>query len=294
MVVRVALVTHRSTPTNLALAECGWNGAPVELLSPRQALLTLGRGDVALARLDVRDELDGVEEGLWALERLREDGVSVLNPPSALLCGHDKLVTARSLRRAGLPHPRSRHVDRGADPGELDYPAVLKPRFGSWGRDVLLCPDPAELGRALQTLSSRPWFRKTGALGQELIPPLGHDLRLIVAAGTVVGAAKRTAVPGEWRTNVALGASIAAVVPPPVACTLARAAAAVSGLDLVGVDLLPTGPGGFCVIELNAAVDFKPVYSFAGRNVYADAMAALSGGRRLAALEGGAIAAAQT
>jgi glutathione synthase/RimK-type ligase-like ATP-grasp enzyme len=64
-----------------------------------------------------------------------------------------------------------------------------------------------------------------------------------------------------------------------VASKLARAAAAASGLDLVGVDLLPTGPGGFCVIELNGAVDFRPAYSFPGRNVFADAIAALSGGR---------------
>jgi glutathione synthase/RimK-type ligase-like ATP-grasp enzyme len=74
---------------------------------------------------------------------------------------------------------------------------------------------------------------------------------------------------------------------------LARAAAAASRLDLVGVDLLPTGPGGFCVIELNAAVDFRPVYSFTGRDVYADAMAALAGGRKAAGAEPSALAAAQ-
>jgi glutathione synthase/RimK-type ligase-like ATP-grasp enzyme len=83
------------------------------------------------------------------------------------------------------------------------------------------------------------------------------------------------------------------VVPPPVACTLAREAASASGLDLVGVDLLPTGPGGFCVIELNAAVDFRPIYSFAGRDVYADAVAALSGARELATVAGGTAAAAR-
>src|SRR5206468_9794553 len=121
--------------------------------------------------------------------------------------------------------------------------------------------------------------RRTGALAQELIRPLGHDLRIVVAGGKVVGAATRTATPGEWRTNVALGASSAGAAPPPVAAKLAVAAAAAAGLDLAGVDLLPTGPGGFCVLELNGAVDFRPVYSFAGRNVFADAMAALTGAR---------------
>jgi hypothetical protein len=50
-----------------------------------------------------------------------------------------------------------------------------------------------------------------------------------------------------------------------------------SGLDLVGVDLLPTGPGGFCAIELNGAVDYRPVYSFPGRDAHTDTMAALGG-----------------
>jgi glutathione synthase/RimK-type ligase-like ATP-grasp enzyme len=92
-----------------------------------------------------------------------------------------------------------------------------------------------------------------------------------------VGAAKRIARPGEWRTNVALGARAVPTMPPPVASQLALAAAAESGLDLVGVDLLPTGPGGFCVIELNGAVDFRPVYSFPERDVHSDTMAALGG-----------------
>jgi glutathione synthase/RimK-type ligase-like ATP-grasp enzyme len=129
-------------------------------------------------------------------------------------------------------------------------------------------------------MAFRPWFRRTGAIAQELIRPLGYDLRLIVAAGRVVGAAKRIPPPGEWRTNVALGATSVGAVPPPVASKLALEAAAASGLDLVGIDLLPTGPGGFCVLELNGAVDFKPAYSFSGCDVFTDAVAALAGSRR--------------
>lgn len=275
--MRFAIVAHGPSLTNLALAARGWDGVPGELLTPREALLTLGRGDVALARLDVRGGLDGIEEGLWALERLEQAGVRVLNRPPALLHAHDKLLTARILRRAGLPHPRTILIERRSPPPDLDFPAVLKPRFGSWGRDVQLCHDRAELGQMLEALSFSTWFRATGAVAQELIPPLGHDLRIVVAGGRIVGAAKRIAPPGEWRTNVALGARAVPTMPPPVATQLALASAAASGLDLVGVDLLPTGPGGFCVIELNGAVDFRPVYSFAGRDVHTDTMAALAG-----------------
>ena len=276
--MRFAVVAHSASPTNLGLAARGWDGLRGELLTPREALLTLGRDDVALARLDVRHTLDGVEDGLWALERLVEAGVRVLNTPGAVVLAHDKLLTARLLRRAGLPHPRTTLIERNAPLPDLDFPAVVKPRFGSWGEDVRLCRDPEELQAMLAGLRCRVWFRGTGAVAQELIPPLGHDLRLVVAGGRIVGAAKRIAPPGEWRTNVALGASVVPATPPPVAADLALAAAKASGLDLVGVDLLPTGPGGFSVIELNGAVDFRPVYALGEGDVFAAAVAALAGG----------------
>jgi [lysine-biosynthesis-protein LysW]--L-2-aminoadipate ligase len=168
-------------------------------------------------------------------------------------------------------------VERHSPLPDLDFPTVLKPRFGSWGRDVKLCRNRGELELALEALAFRGWFRKTGAVAQELIPPLGQDLRLIVAGGRIVGAAKRIAPSGEWRTNVAVGASVVPATPPPIVSELALAAAAESGLDLVGVDLLPTGPGGFCAIELNGAVDYRPVYSFPGRDAHTDTMAALGG-----------------
>jgi RimK family alpha-L-glutamate ligase len=275
--MRVAIVSHRPSATNLGLVARSWDSIAPELMSPRQALLTLGRGDVALGRLDVSEELDGPEEGLWALDRLADGGVEVLNGSKALLSAHDKLLTARLLRGAALPHPRTILLRRLDERPDIDFPAVLKPRFGSWGRDVLLCQDRAELERSLKTLAFRPWFRQTGALIQELIRPFGYDLRIIVARGKVVGAAKRVAPPGEWRTNVALGASVVGATPPPVATKLALAVVSAAGLDLAGVDLMPTGPGGFCVMELNGAVDFRDLYSFPGRNAFADAVAALGG-----------------
>ena len=236
------------------------------------------------------EDLDGAEEGLWALERLLDGGIRVLNAPSALLAAHDKLLTARILRKAALPHPRTILVRHRHELPDVDFPAVLKPRFGSWGRDVLLCHDRRELERALEALGSRPWFRRTGALAQELIRPLGYDLRIVVARGRVVGASRRTSRQGEWRTNVALGASSVGTVPPPVALDLALEATRAAGLDLAGVDLLPTGPGGFCIIELNGAVDFGDHYSFAGRNVFSDTMAALAGTHSGELVEAAAIA----
>jgi glutathione synthase/RimK-type ligase-like ATP-grasp enzyme len=95
---------------------------------------------------------------------------------------------------------------------------------------------------------------------QELVPPLGIDLRVIVAAGEVVGAASRTALSGEWRTNVAIGGTPEPALPPTDAQALALAATRAVGIDFAGVDLLPVDDR-WVVLEVNGAVDVRPLYS---------------------------------
>jgi RimK family alpha-L-glutamate ligase len=272
--MKFAVVAHRRSATNDALvaAARAW-GLDSELVDPHRALALLEPGDIALARLDVREGLDGIERGTGELERLAAGGVDVRNPPAALVVAHDKLLTARTLRLAGLPHPHSTLVSPALPAAVPELPVVLKPRFGSWGRDVQRCTTAEELDAALVRLQQKPWFREHGALAQELVEPRGWDLRVIVAGGSVVGAACRIARKGEWRTNAALGAQVEPVEPPPIARALALAAAEAARADLVGVDLLPTG-NGFVVIELNGAVEFRPAYA-QGRDVFADTVAAL-------------------
>ena len=273
--MKFAVVAHRRSATNEALvaAACAC-GLDSELVDPHRALSLLERGDIALARLDVREGLDGIERGTGELERLAAGGVDVRNPPGALVVAHDKLLTARALRLAGLPHPHTALLNPALPTAVPELPVVLKPRFGSWGRDVERCTTLSELEAALVRLQRKPWFREHGALAQELVEPRGWDLRVVVAGGRVVGAACRIARPGEWRTNAALGAQVEPVEPPAIAQALALAAAQAAHGDLVGVDLLPTPSGGFLVLEVNGAVDFRPVYA-PNRDVFADAVAAL-------------------
>jgi RimK family alpha-L-glutamate ligase len=260
--MKFAVVAQRSTPTNLALASCAVQGVESLLLTPAQAVTRLEPGDVALGRLDVLHSLDGVEPGTWAFDALEGSGCRLLNRRGSILSAHDKRRTADILAAAGLPHPATRVVRHGSSADvELEPPFVVKPPFGSWGEDVLLCPDRRALARCLRDLRDRPWFRATGAIVQELVPPIGHDLRLVVAGRRVVGAIERVAPAGEWRTNVALGGIRRPVVPPPRACDLAVAAATALGIDLVGIDLLPVGAGEYVVLELNAAVEFTLEYA---------------------------------
>ena len=249
-------------------------GVPAGTLLPADARLLLGRHDVAIGRFDVRASLDGVQPGIEVLTELERDGVRVINGADALLNAHDKLRTTRLLVEAGIPHPKTVHVRSPGEATEIGPPVVVKPRYGSWGTDVYRCETRLDVARTLEEISSRPWFTKHGALIQELVPPVGRDLRLVVAAGQVVGAIERVARPGEWRTNVALGGTRRPTRPSYEACALGVKAASRVGADLVGVDLLPV-TGGYVVLELNGAVEFDSTYDLGGSSVFAAAATAL-------------------
>jgi [lysine-biosynthesis-protein LysW]---L-2-aminoadipate ligase len=266
---RAWIVAGRPTPTNeLLVGALHERGTPAEIVRPAQATIFTRPGDVVVGRLDVRPTLDGVEDGLDDLRALQGRGTVVLNPAASLLACHDKLATTIRLACFGVPQPPTAHIETQKDLPPLSFPLVFKPRFGSCGRDLLLCHSELELRRCLRRLRRKAWFRRQGAIVQTLVGPGGYDLRVIVADGLVVGAICRTAAEGEWRTSVSRGGTRSPVEPTPAACVLATTAAAAVGADIVGVDLVPDPHGGFVVLEVNGAVDFNRHYSLPGSEIF--------------------------
>lgn len=273
----VWVVAGSSTVTNeLLVGAFHERGVQAQFVQPDALSDLAGWGDIVLGRLDVRRSLDGVEDGLWELRRVEQRGILVLNPAPSLLACHDKLQTALRLGRHGIPQPATAHVDWDTPLPRVEFPVVLKPRFGSWGSDVLCSESRRDLERCLRQLRRRSWFRRQGVLVQELVPHPGFDLRVIVAGGRVVGAIERVAAAGEWRTNIALGGHRCAAKPTEQACTLAIAAAAAVEGDLVGVDLLPRASGDYVVLEVNGAVDFTAEYSLAAGDVFEEVASVLA------------------
>jgi gamma-F420-2:alpha-L-glutamate ligase len=256
-----AVVAHSATNTNLALASAWRSSKSYGVLDPLEALRYLIPGDVVLGRLDVRRTLDGVERGLSDLVELERRGVRVLNRPEALLAGHDKLLSARLLESGRVPTPWTRFL--GDDWSELAsrLPLVIKPRFGSWGADVYRVDEIRELNRLAKVLAGRPWLERGGAIAQELVPPIGFDLRVLVAHGAVVGAVRRRTQAGEWRTNVSCGAQRIAETIESRAARIALDAVEMTCLELAVADVMPIPGGGFCVLEVNAVPDFGPEYN---------------------------------
>lgn len=273
---RIVVVAHAASETNRRLAAAFDSAGASAAIRPPSALARASHDDLVLARLDVLRSLDGIEPGLRELAAAAERGVPVLNGVAATIAAHDKLVTARCLAQAGLPHPWTTHVF-GETPPVVPLPVVLKPRFGSWGYDVHRCLTRAESKRRFRELGRRGWAIRQGILVQDLVESDGTDLRVVVAGGRVVGAAKRVAAPGEWRTNLTLGGTRLPAHVPAEARALALAAAGAIGGDLVGIDLLPRRDGGWSVIEINAAVEFTTDYALEGRDPFRAAADAILG-----------------
>ena len=144
----------------------------------------------------------------------------------------------------------------------LGRDVVIKPIFGSEGRGMMHISDRELAWRSFRTLECI----EAVIYVQEFIRHPGWDLRLFVLQGKVLTAMKRIAK-GDWRTNVAQGATAVPYLPSPQESELARRAAQAVGTIAGGVDLLP-GPDGTCqVIEVNAVPGWRKLAPTTGIDV---------------------------
>jgi len=95
---------------------------------------------------------------------------------------------------------------------------------------------------------------------QEYIQRPPRDIRVIVAGEEIVACVHRYAPPGEWRTNVARGATSKAFEPENELKEVVHKAAAAVGGGVLGVDAMESSKG-YYVHEVNNTVEFKGAQS---------------------------------
>lgn len=191
------------------------------------------------------------------------DSHPVLNPPSAVLGAVHKAAAATSLVAAGIPVPDSVQIfDQSTFRAGLEAfggEAVHKPAIGTNGQRLSLVSDDDSVPPAIGN-------RRT--LLQEFIRTDGDtpwDIRVYVVDGHVLGAMRRYAPAGDWRTNVALGgdAEDGSDTLDSRAKQLARQATEVLGLDYAGIDLIRRH-GDWYVLEVNPTAGFKGFFGTTG------------------------------
>ncbi|HET9894914.1 MAG TPA: lysine biosynthesis protein LysX [Streptosporangiaceae bacterium] len=196
-------------------------------------------------------------------------GVRVVNSAAATaICG-DKWRTALALAAAGLPAPRtvlatSVAAARTATE-DFGFPVVIKPVSSSWGRRVALVRDREAAEAVLDYCEALPGPQSQVLCVQELIDKPGRDIRAVVIGGIVVGAMYRTSA--GWRTNVALGAEASRCPVDADLSKLALRAAAATGAEIAGVDLVEDRSGGRYVLEVNDRAEFLGLTSATGVDV---------------------------
>ncbi len=210
----------------------------------------LGRYDAVLPRIGA--SVTGY--GAQVVKSFEEAGHAVLNGAEAIVLARDKVRSLQVLARAGVPVPRtvSMRTLTGLDAALAlvgGCPAIVKLQAGTQGVGTML----ADTEQALYALCETLW-----AMGQQIVlqefvrEAKGSDVRAFVVGGKVVAAMRRTAAPGEFRSNIHRGARGEAVALDRRFKACAIRAARALDLEIAGVDILAAG-GKPLVLEVNCS-----------------------------------------
>jgi tetrahydromethanopterin:alpha-L-glutamate ligase len=243
--------------------------------------LDLTMVDGVLVRMMPPGSLEQVVFRMDALHRVVAAGVPVLNPPRAVEAAVDKYLTLALLEAAGLPVPPT-WAGQVATEGLAAFDAlggdvVAKPLFGSEGRGLIRISDKELAWRTFHALE------RLGAIIylQRFIKHPGHDYRVFVLRGEVIGEMRRHSTGGDWRTNVSLGGRAELCVLDAEAQRLALSAAHAIGAEMAGVDLVPDlDLGELVVLEVNAVPGWRALTRVTGIDIAAAILTALKNSGR--------------
>lgn len=175
-------------------------------------------------------------------------GARLLEPYEACTRTQNKIVTARLLRAAGVPTPRTWVVGDCAElaPVISRRPLVVKPYQGHRGVDVVIVHSLSELAAAVAAAGPNG-----AVVVQEHVPGPGEDLKLYVVDDDVFAVRKPFS-----STSFSLAGRPAAV--SDEVRDIALRCGAALGLGLYGIDVIES-PDGPVVVDVNYFPGYKGV-----------------------------------
>ncbi len=186
----------------------------------------------------------------------------------ALIRSRDKLRSLQILSRAGIGLPKTVFTNFARNIDEVleeigSYPVVIKILEGTQGLGVVLAENKNAAVSVVEAFHSL----KVRIIIQEFIREAGGaDIRALVVDGKVVGAMKRQAKEGEFRSNLHRGGTAAVVKLSNEEKETAKNAAKAMGLGIAGVDMLQSNRGPL-VMEVNSSPGLEGIEKATGKDI---------------------------
>ncbi len=186
----------------------------------------------------------------------------------ALLRSRDKLRSLQILSRAGLGLPKTVFTNYSRNVKEIiqaagGAPIVIKLLEGTQGLGVVL----AETDNAAESVIDAFNGLKVRVIVQEFVEEAqGADIRAFVVDGVVVGAMKRQAKKGEFRSNLHRGGTAQVIDLSEEEENAALKAARIMGLGICGVDMLQSKLGPL-ILEVNSSPGLEGIEHATGKNI---------------------------
>ena len=186
----------------------------------------------------------------------------------ALVRSRDKLRSLQILARAGMGMPKTIFANKTKDVDQMiesvgGAPCIIKLLEGTQGIGVIL----AENHKAAKSVIEAFMKLNAAMLVQEFIKEAkGADIRAFVVDGQVVGAMKRQAKEGEFRSNLHQGGSATVINLSSEERSTAIKAAKKLGLGIAGVDMLQSERGPL-VMEVNSSPGLEGIEKATGVDV---------------------------
>jgi ribosomal protein S6--L-glutamate ligase len=208
------------------------------------------------------------DQGTAVLQRWQSLGIVSLNSAAAISLARDMPQSVALFRANGIACPVSVCMDNltgvSARLGSMfDFPLLIKLQGGMQGSGVEKVDD---IDRALVRIAE---LHRTGKpfLVQEFIAEAqGVDRRLLVLNNEVIAGMTRRAAKGDFRANTHLGGTAEAYCPDAEEIGMALSAARLLGLDVAGVDIIPSRRGPL-LLEVNACPGFEHLERVSGVDV---------------------------
>ena len=247
-------------------------GLGLECISNAAVWEKLALNDYGLKLADRPDFVLFWDKDIKLAYELEREGLRLFNRAQAIADCDDKSLTYLRLKDSGVrqPHtfisPKKFHADGLLPEGiiksagdRLGFPMVMKECLGSFGAQVYLIENPAELEKKIIETGDRPYI-----LQEYIAASKGRDTRLQVVGNEVIAAMKRYNE-NDFRANITNGGSMELFEPSVEMKEMALEACRVLQLDFAGVDIL-FGEDGPVLCEVNSNAHFKNLYDCTGIN----------------------------